>query len=308
MLARRQTAAPIVLTPSSPRKAIAEPSVPDFPLTLEATEKLVRAALMEDKAFKDITTAATVLSDRRARGAIVARERGVIAGMPLALASFRLIDRKVAMRVDAGDGALVKPTASVLFLNGRARAILSAERVALNFLQHLSGIATATRRFVDAVAGTGVRIMDTRKTTPGWRALEKYAVRAGGGFNHRMDLGESVLIKDNHIAAVGGDIQRAVQRARKMAGPGTRVEVECESSEQVEAAVAAGADVIMLDNMPMRSLAASVKIAKGHAVVEASGGISLDNVRAVAEAGVDWISVGSITHSAPAMDLALDLE
>jgi nicotinate-nucleotide pyrophosphorylase (carboxylating) len=189
-----------------------------------------------------------------------------------------------------------------------ARAILSAERVALNFLQRLSGIATLTARYVQAVAGTQAKILDTRKTTPGWRALEKYAVRAGGGTNHRLDLADQVLIKDNHIAAVDGDIGLAVKRARDFAPPGARIEVECESAAQVNAAVSARADVILLDNMRVPELVEALREIRGRALSEASGGIGLDNVRAIASTGVDRISVGALTHSAPALDIALDFE
>jgi nicotinate-nucleotide pyrophosphorylase (carboxylating) len=228
--------------------------------------------------------------------------------MPLAVAAFRIMDSKMSIRVDAPDGMKVRGTMQVLFLSGHARSLLSAERVALNFLQRLSGVATITRRFVDAVAGTGAKIMDTRKTTPGWRVLEKYAVRAGGGHNHRMDLGDWVLIKDNHLVSVNGDVGKAVKRARAQESRGIRVEVECDSAEQVQAAVDAGADVVMLDNMPVRAMAACVKLARGKAIVEASGGVTLRNVRAIAECGVDWISIGAITHSAPALDLGLDFD
>jgi nicotinate-nucleotide pyrophosphorylase (carboxylating) len=196
----------------------------------------------------------------------------------------------------------------VLFLSGHARGLLSAERVALNFLQRLSGVATLTRRFVDAVSGTDARILDTRKTTPGWRRLEKYAVRAGGGYNHRLDLAAAVLIKDNHLAAVDGDIAFAVRSARDLAPPGAKIEVECDTPAQVDAALAAGADVVMLDNMPPDVMRACAARCKGRALTEASGGVRLDTVRAIAETGVDFISVGALTHSAPALDLALDFE
>ena len=299
---------PLVLTPASSVQAIADSWPNDFPLTPDETEAFARTALEEDQAFNDVTTIATVLSNRRARGSIVARSLGVIAGAPLAIACFRTMDSKMSIRVDSADGVRVRAGSSVLFLSGHARSLLSAERVALNFLQRLSGIATLTRQFVEAVGKNGAKIMDTRKTAPGWRALEKYAVRAGGGHNHRMDLSESVLIKDNHLVALDGNVEKAVQRARKQGGSAVRVEVECESAEQVQAAVDAGADVVMLDNMPVKGIAACVKIAKGKAIVEASGGVTLLNVRAISETGVDWISVGAITHSAPALDLALDFD
>lgn len=279
-----------------------------FPLEPEALAGVVRAALDEDAAFRDVTTIATILSDRHARGTIVARADGVIAGTDLAIEAFRQLDPGVTVRVDVEDGTRVARGTPLLFLSGHARALLSAERVALNFLQRLSGVATLTRRFVDAVAGTGASILDTRKTTPGLRALERYAVRAGGGVNHRFDLASAVMIKDNHLAAVDGDVALAVRRAREHAPPPVRVEVECDTPEQVRAALDAGADVIMLDNMPPAVMAECVATIGGRATVEASGGVRLDTVRAIAETGVDWISVGALTHSAPALDIALDFD
>lgn len=185
--------------------------------------------------------------------------------------------------------------------------MLSAERVALNFLQRLSGIASLTAQFVAAVEGTGARILDTRKTTPGWRKLEKYAVRAGGGFNHRLDLSSAVLIKDNHLSALDGDISMAVQRARELA-PNVKIEVECDNLDQVAKALEASADIIMLDNMSLDDMRAAVRLVRKRAILEASGGVNLTTVRGIAETGVDWISVGALTHSAPAMDLALDFD
>jgi nicotinate-nucleotide pyrophosphorylase (carboxylating) len=196
----------------------------------------------------------------------------------------------------------------VLFLNGRARGLLAAERTALNFLQHLSGIATLTARYVDAVRGTRARILDTRKTTPGWRRLEKYAVHCGGGANHRETLADAVLVKDNHLAAVDGNVAMAVERSRKLAPPGTFVQVECDRLDQVLAAVDAGADAVLLDNMSLATLREAVAVAAGHVLTEASGGVRLETVRAIAETGVNRISVGALTHSAPAMNLALDFE
>jgi nicotinate-nucleotide pyrophosphorylase (carboxylating) len=279
-----------------------------FPLDAKQLAAVVKQALDEDGAFDDVTTIATVLSLRHARGAIVARQPGVVAGIPLAVEAFRQMDPKIVVRVDAGDGTPVRAGDWVLFLSGNARALLSAERVALNFMQRLSGIATLTARYVDAVAGTRAKILDTRKTTPGWRRLEKYAVRAGGGVNHRMDLATAVLIKDNHLAAVDGDVAVAVQRAREVAPRGAKVEVECDSRAQVEAALAAGADVIMLDNMSLDEMRDCVALVNRRAILEASGGVRLDTVRAIAETGVDWISVGALTHSVTALDLALDFE
>jgi len=303
----RRRSTPRVITPFS-GPAVDESALIRFPLDREALHQLVHGALEEDGAFNDLTTIATVVSERRARAKLVAREPGVVAGVPLALETFRLLDPKVAIRVEAEDGSRVAAAESVLFLTGHARAMLSAERVALNFLQRLSGVATLTARFVQAVRGTKARILDTRKTTPGWRALEKYAVRTAGGVNHRSSLSDAVLIKDNHLAALDGDIATAVRRSRDLAPAGTKIEVECERREQVEAALAAGADIVMLDNMPLDLMRACVDLVAGRAVVEASGGVTLHTVRAIAETGVDWISVGALTHSSPALNLALDFE
>lgn len=296
-----------VVTPVSVR-AMRRDELLFFPLTTDETAKLVRAALDEDGAFNDITTLATLRSDRRTHATLVARQPGVIAGVPLAIEAFRQLDESVTVRVDAEDGTKVSGATPVLFLTGKARSLLSAERVALNFMQRLSGIATLTRGYADAIAGTKAKILDTRKTTPGWRRLEKYAVRAGGGTNHRMDLATCVLIKDNHLAAVDGDIALAVQRARELAPAGTKVEVECDRREQVEQALAAGADILMLDNMSLPDMRECVELVQGRAIVEASGGVTRERVRAIADTGVDWISVGALTHSAPAMDLALDFD
>lgn len=279
-----------------------------FPLRQEALTKLVREALEEDGAFNDITTIATVVSDRRSRATLVARSKGVICGVPLALEAFRALDAKVSIRIDREDGAEVRAGDPVLFLTGHVRGLLSAERVALNYLQRLSGIASLTAKYVDAVKGTNAKILDTRKTTPGLRVLEKYAVRSGGGTNHRMDLSTGVLIKDNHLAAVDGDVATAVTRARELAPKGIKIEVECDSFDQVTRAADAGADIILLDNMSPPMMAECVRAVGGRAILEASGGVNLTTVRAIAETGVDWISVGALTHSAPALDLALDFE
>ena len=279
-----------------------------FPLTRKETTALIAAALEEDDTKHDITTAATVLSNRRARCRMVSRHTGVIAGLPLACEAFEQLDPAVTIRIERPDGSRIKAQTPVLFLSGHARGILSAERVALNFVQRLSGIATMTARYVDAVAGTGAHILDTRKTTPLFRRLEKYAVRAGGGLNHRMDLSSSVLIKDNHLATVDGDIGLAVKRAREVAPAGMKIEVECDRLEQVRAALDAGVDVIMFDNMQLVDLREGVKLVNRRAVTEASGGVTLDTVRAIAETGVDWISIGAITHSAPALNLGLDFD
>ena len=279
-----------------------------FPLTKAETTAVVAAALEEDDTRHDITTAATVLSDRRARCRLVPRQTGVLAGLALACEAFEQLDKAVTMRIEHEDGTRISPETPVMFLSGHARGLLSAERVALNFVQRLSGIATLTARYVEAVAGTGARILDTRKTTPSWRRLEKYAVRCGGGLNHRLDLSSAVLIKDNHLAAVDGDIALAVKRARAVAPAGVKVEVECDRLDQVRAAIDAGADVVMLDNMQLVELREAVKLVDRRVVTEASGGVTIDTVRLIAETGVDWISVGALTHSAPALDLALDFD
>ncbi len=315
---------PLRATPSSPFEAIKRRTITPldspavragsenpslyFPLSADETTALVRAALLEDEAFDDISTLATVVSTRHVRATIVARRDGYIAGLPLAVEAFRQLDPSIVARVEAEDGTPVPAGHPVLHLTGHARGMLSAERVALNYLQHLSGIATLTARFVALVNGTNARILDTRKTTPGWRRLEKYAVRAGGGTNHRLTLRTGVLIKDNHLAAINGDIAAAVTRARALAEAGTPVQVECDTLDQVDAALAAGADWILLDNMPLDILRQAVARAKGRAVTEASGGVSLDTVRDIAECGVDRISIGALTHSAPALDLALDFD
>lgn len=287
-------------------RAFNAPGALRFPFARLMTETIVREALEEDAANEDITSIATILSDRRQRCAILARKSGVIAGIPLAREAFRQRDPRAAVRAAVKDGQKVRAGTPILFVTGNGRGILSAERVALNFLQRLSGVATLTREFVDAVAGTGAKILDTRKTTPGWRRLEKWAVRAGGGMNHRADLGAAVLIKDNHISALDGDIAMAIKRARDVAPPKTRVEIECDNIDQVRAALTAGPDIIMLDNMGLTEMKEAVKLIDGMAVTEASGGVTLETVRGIAQTGVDWISVGALTHSAKALDLALD--
>jgi len=279
-----------------------------FPYARLMTTSMVKDALAEDGAANDLTSIATIVSDRRQRCMIVARETGVIAGIPLARETFRQRDPRASVRAAVRDGQRVNAATPVIFITGHARGLLSGERVALNFMQRLSGIASLTRKYVDAVKGTGVKILDTRKTTPGWRRLEKYAVRAGGGMNHRNDLSSAILIKDNHLAAVDGDVELAVRRSRELAPPGTPVEVECDNLDQVRSALVAEADVIMLDNMSESMMWEAVDLINGRAVTEASGGVTLERVRSIAETGVDWISVGALTHSVKAMDLSLDFE
>jgi len=305
----REAIRPRTITPlDTPVLRVLSETPFDFPLSADEISAHVRAALHEDQAHNDISTLATVVSTRHVRSTLVARRDGVIAGIALAVEAFRQLDPHITIRVDAEDGMRVAKGASVMHLTGSARGMLSAERVALNYLQHLSGIATLTASFVDLVRGTSAKILDTRKTLPGWRALQKYAVRAGGGANHRMDLQSGVLIKDNHLAAIGGDISAAVARARALALTNMPIQVECDSLSQVDQALAAGADWILLDNMPLDVLRDAAARCKGKATTEASGGVTLETVRHIAETGVDRISIGALTHSAPALDLALDFE
>ena len=271
-------------------------------------EPFIRAALLEDLAPNgDITTASGVPQGTVARGRIVARAAGRIAGLDLVRMTFALIDPSLRVLFAARDGADVEPGATLVTLEGDARAILEGERVALNFLGHLSGIATATRRCAAAASGTRAKICCTRKTTPGLRALQKYAVRVGGGSNHRFGLSDAVLIKDNHIAVAGG-ITPAVARAKKRAGHMVKIEVEIDGLSQLDEALAAGADVIMLDNMSLADMKTAVAKVGGRAVLEASGGVTEARVAEIAATGVDLISIGWITHSAPNLDVALDID
>lgn len=280
-------------------------------IRLEETEirEAVRRALAEDVGTGDVTTLACVPPEATARAVLRARESMVLAGLAFARLAFHELDPNLKLQSCAEDGQRLAPGDVALEISGSARAILTAERVALNFTQRLSGVATLTARFVAAVAGTNARILDTRKTTPGWRRFEKYAVTCGGGTNHRTSLYDLVLIKDNHLAALAGaspnPISAAVQRARH-AWPQLKVEVEADTLEQAEQAADAGADFILLDNMPPDQLREAVRRVRGRAQTEASGGIRLETLRAVAETGVNFISVGAITHSAPAVDLGLD--
>lgn len=279
-------------------------SMQDIPEAV--VREAVARALVEDVGAGDITTEAVVGSGTPCRAEIVAKAEGVVAGLAVAEATFRAVDTDTAFEYAVSDGGEVSPGTVVARVAGEAASILTAERTALNFLQRMSGIATLTARYVKAVEGTGARILDTRKTAPGLRALDKYAVAAGGGTNHRMGLFDAVLIKDNHIQAAGG-IAEAVDRVRAAAGDAVEVEVEAQSLGQVEEAVAAGADIIMLDNMGAEEIRAAVKLVGGRARTEVSGGVSLGTVREMAECGVDYISVGALTHSAPALDLSLEM-
>jgi nicotinate-nucleotide pyrophosphorylase (carboxylating) len=269
-------------------------------------DPIVRRALEEDLGRAgDITSDLVVPAERQAKALLVARKPGTIAGLIAAEAAFRLIGPALAFRFETQDGEAANQGQGLATIKGSARSILTAERVALNFVGHLSGIATATRALAEAVAGTKARIVDTRKTTPGLRLLEKYAVRCGGGFNHRFGLDDAVLVKDNHIAAAGG-IAPAIKRLRAGLGHRTKIEVEVETLEQLQEALALGVDTVLLDNMGVEDLQRAVELAAGRAVLEASGNVSLASVRAIAETGVDYISSGAITHSAPALDVALD--
>ena len=269
-------------------------------------QALARAAVAEDlDGGVDVTSVATVPLDLLGTAAFASRAAGVVAGIPVALAVLDVVGT-VEVLSRSVDGVTVSPGQTVLAVRGRVRDLLTAERSALNLLCHLSGVATLTRRWVDAVDGTEARIRDTRKTTPGLRALEKYAVRAGGGVNHRMSLSDAALVKDNHVVAAGG--VGAAFAAVRQGFPDVAVEVECDTVAQVREVVAAGADLVLLDNMTLEDLRASVVICREAGVVtEASGGLTLDTARAVAETGVDYLAVGALTHSAPVLDLGVDL-
>ena len=280
---------------------------PDAPEPAEV-DRLVRAALAEDFRYgPDITTAAVIGSGAAADARVVARQPGVLAGLDVAAAVLAIAAPGAAIEPLARDGDRVAAGQAVARVYGPLAGILTAERTMLNFLTHLSGVATVTRAWVDAIAGTGAFVRDTRKTLPGLRVLEKYAVRCGGGVNHRMGLGDAALIKDNHVAFAGG--VAAAYRALRAADPDVSVEVECDTVAQVAEALAAGANLILLDNMSLDDLRASVSLARSYpaARLEASGGLRLENARAVAETGVHYLAVGGLTHSAPALDLALDL-
>jgi nicotinate-nucleotide pyrophosphorylase (carboxylating) len=274
-------------------------------------EEIIDRALAEDLGKGDVTSAALITGDRRGTGLIVAKKEGILAGINVAKQVFHRVDPELKVDVLLEDGAQIKPGSKVANVSGSIASILKAERVALNFLQHLSGIASETNRYVEAVKGLPVRIMDTRKTTPGLRVLEKHAVKVGGGENHRMSLGDGILIKDNHLAALrsqGLNIKQIVARARQNSPQRLPVEVEVGTVPEALEAVEAGADTVMLDNMNLEDMRKAVKSIRGRALVEASGGIVLDNVRAVAETGVDFISIGALTHSARALDISLELE
>lgn len=281
---------------------------PDLHLPRELVDAAVGAALAEDLGLAgDITSEATIPAGARASGVIATRKAGVVAGVELVEAAFKALDAGARIDVLITDGGWLQPGEAIARVSGSARALLGAERVALNFLGHLSGIATLTRAYVDRIAGTRARITDTRKTTPGLRAFEKHAVRAGGGLNHRFGLYDAILIKDNHIAAAGG-VAKAMTGIRSRAGHMVKIEVEVTTLAELDEALAQEPDAVLLDNMPIPMLKAAVEKVAGRTVTEASGGVTLDTVRQIAETGVDLISVGALTHSAPSLDVGLDFD
>jgi len=274
-------------------------------------EEIINGALAEDLGKGDVTTAALIPGDRQGTGFIVAKQEGILAGTVVAKLVFHRVDPELKVEVLLEDGARIKPSTKVARVAGSIASILKAERVALNFLQRLSGIASETNRYVERVKGLPVRIMDTRKTTPGLRSLEKYAVSVGGGKNHRMNLGDGILIKDNHLATLrsqGLNIKEIVAKAKQNASHRLPVEIEIRTVSEALEAAEAGVDIVMLDNMRLEDMRKAVESIHGHALIEASGGITLDNVRAVAETGVNYISIGALTHSTRALDINLELE
>jgi nicotinate-nucleotide pyrophosphorylase (carboxylating) len=279
-------------------------------MTFDPSLELIDLALREDLALGDITSEATVPADRRATAVMLAKEGGVISGLETAQAVFSRIDPTMRFAALVSDGDRVASGTRLAEISGNARSILAAERTALNLIQRLSGIASITADYVSAVDGTSASVIDTRKTTPGMRYLEKAAVRHGGGSNHRYNLGDAVLIKDNHLAAIGGNhpIRDAVTAAKRRAPHTSKVEVEVIDLAGVQEALDAQADIIMLDNMSLAEMRRAVKLVDGRALLEASGGITLETIRDVAETGVDLISVGALTHSAPSLDISLDFQ
>ena len=273
--------------------------------------QLIDRALAEDVSYGDATTEILIPENQRGKASIIAKARGIIAGVDVAKQVFLEVDPELKLDILIKDGTEVETGHIVAKIEGKIASILKAERVALNFLQRLSGIASETARYVKAVKGLPVLITDTRKTTPGLRILEKYAVRVGGGKNHRMHLGDNILIKDNHLAALshqGLSIREIVTRARQKAAPKLKIEVEVDTQKEAIEAAKAGADIIMLDNMNIEDMRQTVQLIKGRALIEASGGITLERVRAIAETGVDLISIGALTHSPKALDISLELD
>ncbi|HEY0328118.1 MAG TPA: carboxylating nicotinate-nucleotide diphosphorylase [Rhodopseudomonas sp.] len=282
---------------------------PDAFLSPFAIDEAVRRALEEDLGRAgDITSNATIPADAHAQAAMVARQAGTIAGLPLAVAAFRALSPDIFIQPHVRDGDPVASGLPVLTISGPARAVLAGERTALNFVGRLSGIASLTADYVRHTAGTKLRICCTRKTTPGLRALEKYAVRCGGGFNHRFGLDDAILIKDNHIAVAGG-VRPVLERARARIGHLVKVEIEVDTLDQLRDVLATGlADVVLLDNMDITTLKEAVRLADGRVVLEASGGVTQDTIAAIAATGVDYVSSGALTHSAPNFDIALDID
>jgi nicotinate-nucleotide pyrophosphorylase (carboxylating) len=286
------------------------PGITDF-LTQTALRRIIDRALEEDLGRGDATSDAIVPPDVSARAVFRNRDRGIIAGLDVVAMVLTAVDGRVNFDLRVKSGDEVEPGQELVVATGAAQSLLRAERVALNFLQRLSGIATLTSRYVRAVAGTKARIVDTRKTTPGLRALEKYAVRVGGGFNHRRDLGDAMLLKDNHLAVInslGLSLQEAISRARQVLPHTLKIEVEVDRLDQIPATLAANADIILLDNMSVSDLREAVRLINGRAITEASGGVTIATVGEIASTGVDLISVGALTHSAPALDIGLDFE
>lgn len=280
-------------------------------LTDTQVEEIIKRALLEDLSWGDATTEALMPNGERGSACILAKGEGILAGVMVAKKVFQEVDPELKTNILTTDGSRIKPGDLIARVEGSIVGILEAERVALNFLQRLSGIASETNRYVEAVAGLPVYVMDTRKTTPGLRLLEKYAVRVGGGKNHRMNLGDGILIKDNHLTTLrkqGLMLRDIIAKAHQNASPRLKIEVEVKDWQEALEAAEAGADVVMLDNMGLEDMRRSVKAIDGRALIEASGGITLDKVRAVAETGVNFISIGALTHSAKALDISLELE
>lgn len=270
-------------------------------------DNLIKIALKEDLgASGDITSQAVIPESKIAKAVVIAKSAGVIAGLKVASRVFKLVDDSITLKALISEGQKVKKGEIIMQLEGRAQSILIGERTALNFLQHLSGIATFTSNFVEKVKDFNCKILDTRKTIPSLRKLEKYAVKVGGGFNHRFGLSDGILIKDNHLKIIGG-VSEAVKRAKAKASKDMKIEVEVETLDELKEALAAGADVIMLDNMNVETMKEAVELAKGRAILEASGGITLANVEEIAETGVDWISIGALTQVAPPLDISLEI-
>ena len=273
---------------------------------LKEAEAIIKNALIEDIGRGDITSQLVITIDAEAEYVFAAREDICLCGLDVAKKTFALVDGRVKFKSNAKDGDKIKKGKVITTVSGSVRSILKGERVALNFMQHLSAISTKTSKFVLQVKGTGAKILDTRKTTPGLRGLEKYAVFCGGGKNHRMRLDDGILIKDNHIDMAGG-IKNALEKAKKGNKHKLLIEVECDNLKQVSEALSAGADIIMLDNMDVKTMKKAVRIVAGKALLEASGGVNIKNVKAIAKTGVDFISVGALTHSAASVDIGLDI-